>query len=41
MQYIWSYLKKVSQVASPESIFGHPFCHCVQFRFANDSGSHD
>ena len=40
MLYIWSYLKKVYQVASPESIFGGPVCYC-QFGLANDSSSHD
>ena len=40
MLYIWSYLKKVSQVASPESIFSGPVCYC-QFGLANDSSSHD
>ena len=31
-------LEKVSQVASPESIFGGPVCYC-QFGLANDSSS--
>ncbi len=41
MLYIWSYLKKVSQVASPESIFSGPVLVIVNLGLPTILSSHD